>query len=182
MRATISIPAALAHGDGEAMPATPDPMSVPDAIYHTVHGYPGGVSALAARMGLPVPTLTHKANPNNDTHFLRPQELVTLQHMSGDAAVLMAMAAALGYTVTRATPDQTGGDPLQALVRLQVEMADLVRAAAEPLERLVAKPGECTTSNELRRVQYHAEETSAALSHLVGALRARQRVAPKVDY
>lgn len=164
------------------MPDTPDVMSVQDAIYHTVHGYPGGVAALAARMGLPVGTLTHKANTHNTTHHMRPDELVALQHMSGDAAVLMAMAAALGYTVTRATPDQSGGDPLQALVRLQVEMADLVRAAAEPLERLTAKPADCVTGNELRRVQYHAEETSAALAHLVGTLRARQRKAPKVDY
>ena len=94
MKATISIPPGLAHVEGEAMPDTPAPMSVPDAIYHTVHGYPGGVAALAARMGLPAGTLNHKANPNNATHHMRPDELVAMQHMSGNAMVLTVMAAA----------------------------------------------------------------------------------------
>lgn len=182
MRATISIPAGLAHVAGETMPDTPQPMSVQDAIYHTVHGYPGGVAALAARMGLPAGTLTHKANPNNDSHFLRPDELVAMQHFSGSVAVLQAMAAALGYTVARATPDQSGGEPVQALVRLQVEMADLARAVGDPLARMAAQPGAHPSNNELRRVQHHAEETTAAIAHLVGALRAQQRPAPKVDY
>ena len=119
------------------MPDTPAPMSVPDAIYHTVHGYPGGVAALAA---------------------------------------------ALGYTVTRATPDQSGGRPVQALVRLQVEVADLLRAVADPLDRLDAQPADYITGTELRRVEYHAQELSAALAHLVASLRARMRPAPKVEY
>lgn len=102
------------------MPDTPQLMSVPDAIYHTVHNYPGGVAALAARMGLVVGTLTHKANPNEDKHFMRPGELVAMQHFSGDASVLMAMAAALGYTVTRATPDQSGGHLGFVVVRFLV--------------------------------------------------------------
>lgn len=182
MKVTISIPAAQAYGDNEAMPATPAPMSVADAIYHTVHQHPGGVSALAARMGLPVATLTHKANPNNDSHFLRPQELVDMQHMSGNVAVLHAMAAALGYNVVRATPDQSGGDPVQALVRFQVEAADLVRAVGDPLQRMAATPGATPSRNEVRRVQHHVEETIASATHLAGALSAQQRTAPKVDY
>ena len=182
MRATISIPTGLAHVEGETIPDTPAPMSVPDAIYHTVHGYPGGVAALATRMGLPAGTLNHKANPNNATHYMRPDELVAMQHMSGNAMVLTVMAAALGYTVTRATPDQSGGRPVQALVRLQVEVADLLRAVADPLDRLDAQPADYITGTELRRVEYHAQELSAALAHLVASLRARMRPAPKVEY
>lgn len=164
------------------MPDTPAPMSVADAIYHTVHNYPGGVAALAARMGVPAGTLTHKANPTNASHFMRPEELVALQHFSGNPAVLLAMAAALGYTVTRATPDQSEGNLHAALVRLQVEFADLVRAAGEPAERLADAPQGYVTTNEVRRVEYHAQETQAAMSALVGALRGRLRPAPKVDY
>lgn len=181
MRSTIGIPPGLAYVDGEPMPDTPQVMSVQDAIYHTVHGYPGGVAALAARMGLPAGTLTHKANPNNTTHHMRPDELLALQHFSGNAAVLHAMAAALGYAVTRAMPDQSGGNPGAALVRLQVEFADLVRAAAEPLERLAEQPADFVTGNEVRRVDYHAQETQAAMTHLVCALRGRMRPAPKAE-
>ena len=163
------------------MPDTPQVMSVPDAIYHTVHGYPGGVAALAARMGLPVGTLTHKANPNNTNHYVRPDELVALQHFSGNVAVLMAMAAALGCTVARATPDQSGAHLGAALVRFQVEVADLVRAVGEPAERLAESPAAHATGNELRRVEYHAQEAQAAMTHMVGALRGRLRRAPKVE-
>lgn len=161
------------------MPDTPQPMSVQDAIWHTVHNYPGGAAALAARMGLPAGTLNHKANPNNHTHHMRPDELVALQHFSGDVAVLMAMASALGYTVTRATPDQSGGSPVAAMARFQVEVADLVRAVGEPVERMATDPAAAVTGNEVRRADYHAQETQAAMSHMVGTLRARVRKAPK---
>lgn len=149
-----------------------------DAIYHTVHNFPGGVTALAARMGVKPSTLTHKANPNNDTHHLHPQELVALQHMSGDASVLFAMAAALGYTVQRATPDQTDGDMVEATMRLQVEFADLIRAAADPLARVAVRPAQPITGNEMRRAEYHANEVQAAMAHMLAALRAHMRRAP----
>lgn len=181
MRATVSIPAAAAYVDGERMPDTPVAMSIQDAIYHTVHGYPGGVAALAARMGLPSGTLTHKANPNNATHHMRPDELVSMQHFSGNAVVLVAMAAALGYTVTLATPDQSGGNAGVALVRLQVEFADLVRAAGDPVARIAEHPEQYVTGTEVRRVEYHAQEAQAAMDHMVAALRGRMRPAPKVE-
>lgn len=163
------------------MPDTPQAMSVQDAIYHTVHGYPGGVAALASRMGLPVGTLTHKANPNNTTHHMRPDELLAMQHFSGDAAVLLAMAAALGYTVTRATPDQSGGDMVEATMRLQCEFADLLRAVADPLARVAGDASKPITGNEMRRAEYHAQETQAAMSHLLATLRGHMRPAPKVE-
>lgn len=159
------------------MPSTPS-MSVPDAIYHTVHGYPGGVGALAARMGMSPNTLTHKANPVTASHYMRPDELVTIQLFSGNAAVLSAMAAALGYTVTKATPDQSGGNPVAALARAQVEFADLIRAAAEVAERLADKPAARTTGNEMRRMEYHAQEAMAAMSHLLATMRGTMRPEP----
>lgn len=167
----------LAYGADEAMPSMPS-MSVPDAIYHTVHGYPGGVAALAARMGMSANTLTHKANPATGSHYMRPDELVTIQLFGGNAAVLSAMAAALGYTVTKATPDQSGGNPVGALARAQVEFADLVRAAAEVAERLADTPGAATTGNEIRRMEYHAQEAMAAISHLLASMRGTMRPAP----
>ncbi|RYE43864.1 MAG: hypothetical protein EOP24_26690 [Hyphomicrobiales bacterium] len=153
-------------------------MTVPDAIYHTVHNYPGGVAALAARMGVSANTLTHKANPNNTTHHLHPAELLALQYMSGNAAVLHAMAAALGYSVTRATPDQTGGNPLEATMRLQCEFADLMRAAADPLRRTAAEPAKAVTGTEVRRVEFHAQETTAAIDCLVATMRAQRPGGP----
>ena len=181
MRATVSIPPGLAYGADEPVPDMPQGLTVQDAIYHTVHDYPGGVAALAARMGVSPNTLTHKANPNNATHHLHPLELVKLQHMSGNAAVLHAMAAALGYTVTRATPDQSGGDMVEATMRLQVEFADLLRAVADPLARVAGDAAKPVTGNEMRRAEYHAQETQAAMAHLLATLRGHMRRAPKVE-
>lgn len=173
MTVTISIPPGLAYGANEAVPDMQQGMSVEDAIYHTVHGYPGGVVALAARMGVSPNTLTHKANPNNTTHYLHPRELVAAQHMSGNAAVLHAMAAQLGYACTTALPDQSGGDPVEAFMRMQVAFADLVRAVADPL----AEQGHAVTSNEMRRADAMAGDLHTAIGHVLASLRGRMRKA-----
>lgn len=176
MAVTISIPPGLAYGAGEAVPNTPTGMSIEDAIYHTVHSYPGGVAALAARMGVSPNTLTHKANPNNATHHLHPRELVTLQHMSGNAAVLHAMAGALGYTCTDAQPDQTGGDVVEAFMHMQRAFADLVCAVADPL----AQHGDAVTRNEMRRAEEMAGHMHTAIGHVLASLRGGMRKAPEV--
>src|SRR5690606_31682754 len=71
MSISIRIPDHLAYGDGEPWPDRPAPMAIDDAVYRVVHDAPGGVAGLAARMGVPASTLTHKANPNNATHHMR---------------------------------------------------------------------------------------------------------------
>jgi len=43
-------------------------MSIKDVVYRVVHGYPGGVPAMAARMGISKHVLQNKVNPNNSTH------------------------------------------------------------------------------------------------------------------
>ena len=48
MHSTIRIPVGATYGADEALPDMPQALTVADAIYHTVHGYPGGVVALAA--------------------------------------------------------------------------------------------------------------------------------------
>lgn len=159
------------------MPDKPVGMSVDDAIYHTVHGVPGGVAALAARMGMSHDTLTHKANPNNSTHFLRPHELQAVMQFSGNASALHAMAAHLGYACTPTTPDQSGGDPVEAFMRLQLAHSDLVRAVAEPMAH-----GGDVTRNEMRRAEAMAGELQGAIGHTLAALRARMRAAPVVGY
>lgn len=173
MKATVSVPPAHAYGADEVPPSNPEGMSIEDAIYHTVHSYPGGVAALAGRMGMSANTLTHKANPNTTTHNLHPRELVTLQHMSGNVTVLRAMAEALGQTVQAATPDQYGGDPVQVFMELQVEFAEFVRSVADPLNH-----DNPVNRNEMRRAEYQAAELQARIGHMLAALRGRMRQAP----
>ena len=179
MAVTISIPPGAAYGADEAVPNKPMGMSIDDAIYHTVHGYPGGVAALAARMGVSPNTLTHKVNPNNTTHHLHPRELVAMQHLSGDASVLHAMAAALGYTCTPSGPDQAEGDPVEAFMHMQCSFGELVRAIADPLARMQSDPVKMVTPSEMRRADHAGAAHHATVDGALAALRGHMRPLPK---
>lgn len=178
MKATISAPPWLAYGADEAMPDMPQGMAIEDAIYHTVHGYPGGVAALAARMGVSPNTLTHKANPNNTTHHMHPRELVALQYFSGNVRVLESMAHSLGRVCGSPAIDAPGGDPVEAFMRMQMALSDFVCSVADPLHD--RRPGQ-VTRNEMRRAEAMAAEVQAAIGHLLASLRGHMRPAPKAQ-
>lgn len=177
MAISLSIPPHLAYVDGAPQPDRPAPMSIDDAVYRVVHDAPGGVTGLAARMGVPFGTLTHKANPNNTTHHMKPQELVDAQMLGGQHHVLHAMAHALGYTCTRATPDASGGDPQEAHMQLAMAYSELIRSFADA----VLAGNEQVTRNQMRRAEHCAQEAIASINHAMATLRGRMRPAPKVE-
>lgn len=177
MKSTISAPLHIAYGADEALPDSAVGQDVSDALYHTVHSYPGGVTALASRLGMSANTLTHKVNPNNTTHHLHPKEVVAVMHMSGNAAALHAMAAQVGYTCMRALPDQSEGDPVEAFMRLQMAFGDLVRAVADPLSH----SADAVSRNEMRRAEAMAGDAHTAIGHLLACMRGRMRKVPDKD-
>lgn len=177
MTISVSIPDHLAYVAGEAMPNRVTGQDIADAAYNTAHCYPGGISALATRMGVNAGTLTGKVNQQNTTHHLSLREAVAMQHFSGNHAVLHAMAEALGYTCSRVTPDQAGGEPTEAIMRMQVAQADLMRALADGV---LAGPNG-VTGNHMRRAVHMAEEAIGTIGHALAMLRGRMRPAPKVD-
>ena len=133
MRATIAIPAGLAYGEDEALPANPDARDVRVAIAHLVHAFPGGVVALAKRSGVSANTLQHKANLNNDTHHLRVDELQLLQRATGDIGPTQALAAAEGYGCIRINP-ATPISLLDGQTRVLDSFAELSRAVRDAAE------------------------------------------------
>lgn len=175
MRATVSISGPDGHGAESLQPSRQPGQDILDAFYNTVHGYPGGVAALAARMGVSSNTLTHKANPNTTTHQANPRELVSVQVFTGNFAVLHAMAEALGHTCTLATPDQSGGEPVDTLMRLHSAFADFVRATADA----VHDGDGALSSAQVRRADHDAQEVIAAVGHAMAMLRGRLRKAPQ---
>ncbi len=84
-------------------------LDVMDAAYHTAQSFPGGVPALAQRMGMSQNTLAHKISLNNDTHHLTLREAVAMQELSGDKRITRAMCGALGgvFQEQQAAPKQT---------------------------------------------------------------------------
>lgn len=97
-------------------------MDVLDAALLIAQEVPGGVPALAQRMGVSANTLQHKLNPNNTTHHLTLKEAMALQVVSGRPYVLHAMAAGLDYICHRSRPDDAQGDALEAFMRVQQAM------------------------------------------------------------
>lgn len=67
-------------------------MNLADAVYKTVHEYPGGATAIAARMGMSSNMLSNKVNPNNETHHLRLDEANMLMSFTNDYRILHAQA------------------------------------------------------------------------------------------
>lgn len=177
MAISISIPDHLAYGSDEARPTRLHGQDVGDAAYATVRNYPGGAAALAPRLGMSVNTLLHKTSPAVTTHILSVQEALALQDFTGNHAILHAMAEALGYTCSRVTPDASGGDPTEAIMRMEVAHADLLRALADGV--LAGPQG--VTSNHMRRAVHMAEEAIAHIGHALAMLRGRMRPAPKVE-
>jgi len=175
MSISLTLGPGAANGADRATGYTrPRGQDVLDAAYHTAHGYPGGIAALALRMGVSDNTLTHKVNPNNSTHNLTLREAMAMQTLSNNSAILHAMADALGYACTPATPDQDGGDPVDTCMRLQQSHADFLHAVADAVRAGDAR----VTPNQARRADHCAQELIACVGNTLAMLRGRMRPAP----
>lgn len=164
----FSVAIGVAGGYGDvALGADIGPgMELVATAQQAAQAHPGGVPAVAKLMQVSANTLQHKLNPANTTHHLTLQEALVLQLATGNVAVLQAMAKQLGYTVQRATPDQSGGDPVEAFMQFQAQVGDFSRATADALLELPVKP------NAQRRVEFRGQELLAATAHLVSTTAA----------
>lgn len=71
------------------------------AIHQTAHDAPGGLDALARKMGLGAQVLRNKVCPTTDTHKLSLRESVAMMDASNDDRILAALADLRGYTLAR---------------------------------------------------------------------------------
>lgn len=76
-------------------------MNYKDAFHKTVHATPGGVEALAVRMGYTTGLLRNKANPNSTTNVLTMDDASRVMEITGDYSVLHALAEQHGFTLTK---------------------------------------------------------------------------------
>lgn len=79
-------------------------MDVFEAAYRVAHDFPGGATALAARMGKNPGTLMNELNPSQEGHKLGVGDATAMQAISGDHRILHAMAHTLGEVCFR-VPD-----------------------------------------------------------------------------
>jgi hypothetical protein len=161
MRATISITNPRINAENDI--ALDTGMDVLDAAYHTAHAYPGGVMALALRMHVNGDTLMKKVSVNADTHHLTLKEAVTMQEVTGNVAVLQAMAHALGYVCVRSIQPSTE-DPIALNWQMVAAQAEMQHAVADAFALGV-------TRNSLHRCDVLAAEATSAINNLLSALR-----------
>ena len=170
MRVSVSLPGSGVHADDEGQLDTHQFMDVSDAAYRTAHHYPGGIAALAVRMGVLASTLNSKVSVNNTTHHLTLREAVTMQEVTGDTSILQAMASELGYNCVPALPANTE-DPVSLHWQTVAAIGELQHAVADAFQAGVSR-------NAMRRCDGLAADAISHINNLLAALRAKVPAPP----
>jgi hypothetical protein len=147
-------------------------MSAKDAVYRLAHGYPGGVVALAARMGISPNTLQHKVNPHADGHHTYIEDAEAMTVFSQDPQVAQSLALACGHVCLPVA--KTGrGELAFEIAAVGKEFGDVMAATLKALE-----DGK-VTNRELAEFDKQFQEHLAAVIRLRGELVARIPVMPE---
>lgn len=147
-------------------------MNLLDAAYHTVHDYPGGAVALAARLGKHTSTLSHEVRPPaGSSAKLGLLDARKVMHFSYDYRILHALATDLGFMAVPLPQVVIEGDTsMQFVAELAREFSELMGAAADHLAdgritdtelgRLERGFGELVAAGE--RLLRHCKQVNAA--------------------
>lgn len=136
---------------------------VGDAAYRVAHQFPGGVPALAQRMGMSPNTLSHKVSLTNESHKLSLSEAVYMQHVANRFDILYAMAESLGH-VCLAAPEMGETEVTGILAKVGAEVGDVFRE----VQRVLADGR--VTPNERRKVAAQVAEAITALCAVMKVL------------
>ena len=113
-------------------------MNTIDVIHDVAHSYPGGVEALAARMGKSGDTLRKKVLPTNDTHELTVKE-PDFEALS-DKEILdlfLDLQAQQGEWAREISKAMSNGEiDWDELVKIRKEYNEFITASAEVMNRL----------------------------------------------
>lgn len=85
-------------------------MNPKDAFHKTVHAAPGGVEALAVRMGMTAAVLRNKANPNHSYNRPTLDDVDLAMGITGDHSVLHALAQNHGFVCVRMEQEGSASD------------------------------------------------------------------------
>lgn len=128
-------------------------MNAQDAAYDTVHQYPGGSVALAARLGMSDAVLRGKVNPNNDRNHL----------------ILHALAATHGYTLQEAGAREEGGVVIALLAAVSAQ-GGMTQTVSDAIADGLITPNEAAAIDRL------CAQVQASVASLAGQARAAAEV------
>lgn len=163
MNKIMQLPVAANNGDMVGIAAKLSMGDVGDAAYRVAHQFPGGVPALAQRMGMSPNTLSHKVSLTNESHKLSLSEAVYMQHVANRFDILYAMAESLGH-VCLAAPEMGETEVTGILATVGAEVGDVFRE----VQRVLADGR--VTPNERRKVAAQVAEAITALCAVMKVL------------
>lgn len=147
-----------------------------DALYTIARNYPGGIEALAQRMGKTVPVMYNKLRPGIQTHYASFEEATEIIELCVDAGNEDAMLPAHAFAwrlshvmlpVPRMTEARTE-DLTQTVCRTMKEMGDVAAGIYDSLNN----DGKIR-QDELDRLEKEFREAIAAMTELRARVRAR---------
>ena len=144
-------------------------MNLDDAIYHASHNYPGGIPALAVRMGANAGTLQNKVNPNFATAHVTLRDLEAIVTFTQSPLPAAALAALCGCEVLPVALPSGADDMevLESVTRLAKEFGDVCRS----VQQAVADGH--VTRREINQVERQAQELRGAIRAVECLIRSR---------
>lgn len=111
-------------------------MDLMDQIHEIAHGYPGGVEALAARMGKNPGTMRKKLLPNEDTHDLTVKELRKIVDYCDTDRIAQAFADERGLMCIKKPDFESLSDKeiLDLFLDLQAKQGEWAREISKSME------------------------------------------------
>lgn len=141
-------------------------LSLPYAIYHAVHDFPGGVGAIAGTHGLSSATLQNKVNPNLESHVTNIKDLEAICVTTQDPRILRTVCSWYGASFFLLPDVEAGGEALFA------KGADLAREFSELMASVQesVKDGR-VTADEVALLDNALQELVTAAKTLVEAAK-----------
>jgi len=137
-----------------------------DAFHQTVHGAPGGCEAIAPRMGMSAAILRNKANPNSLTNKPTLDEADRLMGITGEHAILHALAANHGYVCVRVEEGVAPGD--MAMLEMVAKVWQTNGEVGAEINKAL-EDGRITRA-EVQRVREAVKRTERALETVLTGL------------
>lgn len=153
----------IANDEDASQFVTPCLQDVHDATYRVAHEFPGGIPALAQRMGMSPNTLNCKVSLTVETHHTNLREAIHMQHVAKRYDILYAMASALDH-ICLPVPAQDAGQIHKRLAKVGAEVGDVFRKVDEALQDDSVSP------RERRELTKEIHEAIAALSSVLKVL------------
>ncbi len=141
-------------------------LSLSQACYHAVWGYPGKVAAVAPSLGVTAKTLANKLNGNVSGHLLTADEAVQIAVITRDARILTALCEPVGATFHWLSEVRDTPGDLDVLAGGAASMDATNQAIQEVIRSLEDGRVDATEARRINAMVHEAQRRLAVLGQL----------------